>query len=124
MSLSSACCDNCRDYIHDDPAMVVACTLGTGDFRTRVAALHDLAARSLRRSRRDGLVLDLTYDAVSLSEVEDLVAKEKECCAFLHFRLRRDAEGVHLTITAPQNVAPAAEMLFAHFAPDLAGQAA
>lgn len=124
MNPSSECCDGCADSARDDTTVAVACTLGPDDFKTRVAALHELASRSLRRSRRDGLVLDLTYDAAELPEIENLVAKERECCAFLEFRLRLDAEGVRLTITAPQNAGPAADDLFAHFAPELAKDAA
>lgn len=124
MNPSSECCDSCADNARADLTVAVACTLGPGDFNARVAALHELATRALQRSRRDDLVLDLTYDLAAFSEIQDLVAKEKECCAFLDFSLRRDAEGVHVTITAPQNATLAADDLFAHFAPELAKDAA
>lgn len=98
----------------------IACTLQAGDFRERTAAIRDLAARSLLRSRRERLALHLTYGPEALAELEDLVAREAECCAFLAFDLRREAGRIHLTITAPEAAAAAADDLFAHFAPERA----
>jgi len=42
----------------------------------------------------------------------------------LDFDVRPDANGVRLTITATQNTESAADELFAHFAPELAREAA
>ena len=53
-------------------------------------------------------------------EVADLVRNEQEYCAFLAFDLRKETDGMHLTITAPTRAAEAADMLFDHFAPDMA----
>jgi hypothetical protein len=52
--------------------------------------------------------------------VRELVRKEQTCCAFLDFDLRSNLSGILLTITAPKSAADAADMLFNHFAPDLA----
>jgi hypothetical protein len=98
----------------------IACTLDAGDFRERAASIHDLARRSLRHASRMPLTLGLTYEPKALDEVRDLVAKEKTCCAFLTFDLTNDARGVFLTITAPPSAAEAADLLFDHFAPELA----
>lgn len=123
---AGACCPSCGQAIsdHDDAALAIACTLGADDLQDRVAAIRALAARSLLRGERDGLTLRLTYASDALAEVESLVARESECCAFLGFDLTRDAEGVHVAITAPAGAAEAADALFAHFAPELAGGAA
>lgn len=116
-----ACCTSCGSAsLKDDTALAIACTLGADDFKGRVADISDLARRSLRQSRREPLTLHLTYDSDALAEVQDLVAKEADCCAFLDFDLRHDAAGVYLAITAPPFVAEAADELFAHFAPGLA----
>jgi hypothetical protein len=100
-------------------ALAIACTLGIRDLQVRLADIRDLAFRSLRRSRREGSVLHLTYDREVLAEVEKLVARESDCCAFLEFDVARDETGVHVTITAPAAIADAADELFSHFTPGL-----
>lgn len=120
---ADACCSSCAGAA-DDMALAIACTLGAGDFKNRVAGIRDLAARHLLSSRREPLALHLTYAAQALPEVEDLVAKESDCCAFLDFDLRATREQVELTIKAPESAALAADELFAHFAPELAREAA
>jgi hypothetical protein len=64
--------------------------------------------------------LALTYDSAAADDVRELVRREQTCCAFLDFSLFEDSDGVHLTVTAPQSAQEAAEMLFDHFAPELA----
>lgn len=115
----SACCGSCGTDTGQDTALAIACTLGAGDFKARVADIQALARRSLISSRREPLRLHLTYAPEALAEVEELAAREAECCGFLDFDLQHDGEAVRLTITAPIG-APAADELFAHFAPDLA----
>lgn len=101
---------------------VIACSLDAGDFKARTKSIRELAERSLVSARRDGLTLWLAYAAEAENEVRDLVAKERECCPFLDFDLTQDIKGVHLRITAPAEAADAADLLFAHFAPDAAGK--
>lgn len=122
--VTEPCCPSCGPSTSsDDTALAIACTLGAGDLKQRAADIRDLAYRSLRQSERQGLTLYLVYDREALAAVEDVVAKESECCGFLDFDLRHDTSGVHLAITAPASAAEAADVLFAHFAPELAGQA-
>lgn len=123
MTTTSACCDGCSTGEHET-ARAIACTLGAGDFKERVAGIRDLARRSLCTSRREPVRLHLTYVAEALTEVQDLVAKESDCCSFLDFDLQHDAETTRLTITAPIEALPAADELFAHFAPELAREVA
>ena len=123
MTTGSACCDSCATS-SQDTALAIACTLGAGDFKERVAGICDLARRSLRSSHRNALKLELVYGPEALAEVEDLVAKESDCCGFLDFDLQHDAGAVRLTITAPVEALTAADELFAHFAPELAREAA
>jgi hypothetical protein len=98
----------------------IACTLTPGDIGKRLQWIRDLARRSLRDARREPLALHLTYDLSAAPRVREMVRKEEACCAFLHFDLREDAQGVHLSITAPEDAREAANDLFAHFAPKLA----
>ena len=121
----AVCCDSCDPVATDEKtALAIACTLGAGDFKSRVAAIRDLSARSLRSSRREPLRLHLNYGPEALDEVRDLVAQESECCAFLKFDLRHDEHDVTLTITAPIAATAAADELFAHFAHELAREVA
>jgi hypothetical protein len=124
MSTQAACCTSCATAQPDRSQLAIACTLGAGDLTERVSAIRDLASRHLLASRRELLVLHLTYALAAFPEVEGLVAKEAECCAFLDFDLGHDEEKVSLRITAPPSAAQAADELFAHFAPELAQVAA
>lgn len=102
-------------------AKVIACSLDAGDFKARTLSIRELAERSLVSARRTGLILSLTYARDAIDEVRDLMAMERECCPFLDFKLSDDADGVHVRITAPPEATEAAELLFAHFASETAG---
>jgi hypothetical protein len=93
----------------------IACTLGSGDFKNRIGWIRQLSAKSLRSHRRDGLMLELTYDRSAAADVHEFVRSERACCAFLGFDVRESADAVHLTITAPPEAQGAADELFAHF---------
>ena len=123
MTTASACCDSCATT-RNDTALAIACTLGAGGLKDRVADIRTLANRYLRSSHRKPLQLELVYDRDALAEVRDLLAKESDCCSFLAFDLRHDDQAVRLTIKAPVEALPPADELFAHFAPDLAREAA
>lgn len=97
----------------------IACTLTQGDFKERLQWIRNIASESLRDARREPSALHLTYDVSAAAQVREMVRKEEACCAFLHFDLREDVRGVHLSITAPEDAREAANDLFAHFAPDL-----
>jgi hypothetical protein len=98
----------------------IACTLDVGDFKERTAYIRDLARRALRNASRTRLTLALTYELDALEEVRELVRKEQTCCAFLDFDLKSNSSSVLLTVTAPQSAADAVDILFDHFAPELA----
>ena len=49
----------------------IACTLGAGDFTDRMGWIRELSAKSLRSHRRDGLMLELTYDTSAAADVHD-----------------------------------------------------
>lgn len=118
VNTTDACRSSCATA-SKNAALAIACTLDAPDFKERVASIRDLASCHLLSSNRQPLALRLTYAAEALPEVEDLVAKESDCCAFLDFDIRA-GEQIELIITAPESAALAADDLFAHFAPDLA----
>jgi len=120
MTTQNACCSSCAASVRThETDLAFACTLNSGDFEDRHAGIRNLSYRHLLSSRREPRALRLTYTAAARAEVEDVVAKETECCPFLDFELEV-GEIVQLTITAKENAASAADELFAHFAPELA----
>lgn len=102
----------------------IACTLPASGYQERVKSIRLLASRSLISARRAPSSLHLVYEADALGEVRDLVRAEQACCAFLDFKILEQEDGVHVTITAPADAAQAADVLFSHFAPELAHQQA
>lgn len=93
----------------------IACTLGAGDMKQRLAWIADLNARRLKRHERNDLTLRLIYDPKARRDVARLAAQERACCAFLAFELAESAEGVVLTVTAPEAAREAADTLFDGF---------
>jgi hypothetical protein len=78
-----------------------ACTLPTAERPFRVAEFDQLFAAHLRHADRvDAQTLDLTLDPASRPTVEDLTARETECCSFFTFTLSGTTD-FHLRITVP-----------------------
>jgi hypothetical protein len=69
----------------------------------------------MREKRRADLRLELTYAPEAAERVREMVRRERECCAFLDFKLQKEADAVRLTIVAPEGAREAAEMLFEPF---------
>ena len=79
-----------------------ACTLPTAERPFRVAEFDQLFAEHLRGSDRvDAQTLELTLDPESRATVDDLTARETECCSFFTFTLSSDADQLRLRITVP-----------------------
>ena len=96
----------------------LACSLGPAEFRERLATIRELTRRALRKRDRDGLQLRLAYDAGAESEVCELVGMERQCCAFLDFRMDHEDDCFLVTITAPPEAADSVEQIFSEFAGD------
>jgi hypothetical protein len=78
-----------------------SCTLPTAERPFRVAEFDRLFADHLRRADRvDPQTLDLTLDPDCRATVEDLTARETECCSFFTFTLSGTTE-LHLRVTVP-----------------------
>jgi len=93
----------------------IACTLGPGDFRQRLAWIADLNRDALHAEHRDGLRLELTYAPAALDRVREMVAPEQDCCAFLTFELQQEADTVRLVIVAPEDARDALDAVFEPF---------
>lgn len=100
-----------------DEEIPIACTLDGGSFADRVQDIRALFARSLRSHVLDGRQLRLSFDPAARDAVQDLVRKEKACCAFLDFKLEEAAEALDLTITVPPAAAENARDLLEPFLP-------
>lgn len=93
----------------------IACTLGPGDFKERLAWIGEVNRSALRGHRRDGLRLELIYAPDAVAQVRDMVSRERNCCAFLSFDLHEDATAVRLVIEAPEAARGAADALLEPF---------
>ena len=95
----------------------IACTLIEGDFRDRLAWIAELTRDALRDYERADLTLKLRYAREAVQRVQEMVRKERACCAFLTFEVREQAHELWLTIKAPEDARPTADALFDPFLP-------
>jgi hypothetical protein len=95
----------------------IACTLIEGDFRVRLAWIAELTRDALRGYERADLTLKLRYAREAAQRVQEMVRKERACCAFLTFEMREQADEVWLTIKAPEDARTTADALFEPFLP-------
>jgi hypothetical protein len=93
----------------------IACTLGSGDSKERLAWIAALAHDGLLSIRRDDLHLELRYAPNVADRVRELVGREQACCAFLNFELAEIDGSVRLTIAAPERARDVADTLFEQF---------
>jgi hypothetical protein len=93
----------------------ISCTLTGETLNDRLTWIAHLTRDSLRGYERQGLVLELRYDAEAADRVRDMVRKEQECCAFLRFAVCEGAGDIRVTITAPEAAREAADRLFEPF---------
>lgn len=96
-----------------------ACSLEARAFEDRVRWISDLNRQYLRRTSRDRASLVLAYAPVAREQIEELIRRERECCAFLDFEIRHAGDEVELHITVPPNAAEQADTLLQPFCGDL-----
>lgn len=99
----------------DTPDTPIACTLGAGAFEERLTQIAELNRFALKCIRREGERLTLVYDPRAAARVREMVRRERECCAFLKFRLNEDANGPVLVITAPESARDVLDAIFDPF---------
>lgn len=93
----------------------MACTLSPDDYAARLRQIAALTRDELIGCTRRGTVLDLRYNPEAATRVRAMVAKERECCAFLTFEMQESGEEIRLLITAPDQAGDAVPALFAPF---------
>ncbi|BEP52032.1 hypothetical protein [Variovorax sp. V116] len=93
----------------------IACSLRPSELNARQERIASLARRSLLHQRQDGRTLTVRYARSASRELRELVALERECCAFLQFRLHEDSDAIELQITAPHEAEASAALLFSAF---------
>lgn len=95
-----------------------ACSLEARAFQERLAWIAALNQKFMQRVQRLGNNLTLTYDAAALPQVEEMVRRENDCCAFLQFEVTNAGEEVELSITVPAHATENADALLAPFLGD------
>jgi hypothetical protein len=95
----------------------VACTLTGENFRDRLTWIEQLTHDALRGHERAGLTMTLRYAREAAQRVQEMVRKERACCAFLTFETREQGDEVWLTVTVPEAARPTADALLAPFLP-------
>ena len=79
----------------------VACCLGAGEYRDRIAWIESLTRRALRRHARNDLALTLSYALEAVSDVRHMVEQERICCPFLDFDMNESPDAVNVTSSIP-----------------------
>lgn len=100
-----------------DQEKPIACSLGTGDYRERLAFIAELNSRNLLSQRRDGLRLELAYHPAAAEDLRELIPREEACCGFLTFRLQEEHDSLLLVIAAPEAARSILDSVFAPFVP-------
>lgn len=96
----------------------IACSLDTDALRERLALIEAVGAESLIDCARecDRHVLRFHADAETERRLEEIVAAESRCCAFLALKLTRCDDELVLTLAAPAGGEAIADELAVTFA--------
>jgi hypothetical protein len=103
-----------------DPS--IACSLTENQLRERLGELRELSRDALISAQRDGLALRLRYKLEAENRIRRMIEREQECCAFLTFDLRIEANAVALGINAPETARQGIEHIYAQFLNDNTAQ--
>jgi hypothetical protein len=81
----------------------IACSLNVSEMSVRLAEMAEVGHRSLKSSDRAGSRALLRFDAdrETRARLTQIVAAERECCAFLTFDLRSEGDQLTLSVQAP-----------------------
>jgi len=89
----------------------IACTLPPLAFAKRVSWIASVNRAFLRSHCYRAGMLELTYAPAARSQLQALIERERECCAFLRFDLREREEALDLRIEVPSSVGRGAALL-------------
>jgi hypothetical protein len=81
----------------------IACSLDAGALRERLAEIEAVGAESLIDKTHEGKLHVLRFRADEKTErrLEEIVAAESRCCAFLDLELTHQDDELILTLAAP-----------------------
>ena len=81
----------------------IACTLGAAERSRRERETRALVERALGTAERtrEGVRIRLRDDPGVAEEVEELVARERQCCGFLEFAVERRRGEVVVEVAGP-----------------------
>jgi hypothetical protein len=98
----------------DEP---IACSLGAADLEQRLVAIAAVGADSLiARKVDDGRhLLRFPADGATRRRLEEIVAAEAQCCAFLDLSLSEEGGELLLSIAAPRDAQAVADGFAAAF---------
>lgn len=96
----------------------VACSLGAGALKRRLAAIDEVGARGLTSHAVEGNrhILRFRASPRTRRQLEEIVAGEAACCSFLDLSLSDDRDDLVLSIIAPEPARAIADELAAAFA--------
>lgn len=99
-------------------ALPIACSLAADDLEQRLAAIAEIGAESLLGHKIEGPRHLLRFRSIAATRrrLEEIVAAEAACCAFLDLKLEEYGEELILSIEAPAAAQPIADELAAIFA--------
>lgn len=100
--------------IDDDPP-AIACRLSATEYRDRISWIAELNRAALRGSGRAGRGITLIYDASAADRVREFVRRERDCCPFLEFVVRRGPDTVTVTVEPRADVDAGGDELFAPY---------
>lgn len=95
----------------------IACSLTQNQLKARTDLAAEIADGSLLDLTTSGLEATLVFDSSesTMSQIEEFVAAESECCPFFTFRIHPAGESIQLSIKAPEDAAPLTRGLVAGF---------
>jgi hypothetical protein len=98
-------------------ALPIACSLGAGDLKRRLAAIAEIGTESLLGREADGErhLLRFRADTATRRRLEEIVAAEAECCPFLDLTLEESGSELLLSVAAPEDGHAVADELAAAF---------
>jgi hypothetical protein len=98
-------------------ALPIACSLGADDLKRRLAAIAEIGAESLLGHETEGArhLLRFRSLATTRRRLEEIVAAEAQCCAFLDLKLEERGDELVLSIEAPEGAQAIADELAATF---------
>lgn len=93
-----------------DPEPVIACSLTHDQAMDQLGEWADLVDDAIESSRSAGH-LTAVLPIAERGRVEDLAARERACCSFLHIGVSVDEADATVTVTVDSPSAPADEVV-------------